>query len=80
MKRTLLLSAALFGALSLACVAHSQGMSDQQNAPSASTSSGNTEYGGVSGTSSATGGSTRAEWTQPATCGRLSHCNPNAGH
>ncbi|MBP0589700.1 hypothetical protein J8I87_08210 [Paraburkholderia sp. LEh10] len=81
MKTTFLLSAAFLGAISFAGGVNAQSTSGQQNAQPATTSTSNTEYGGVSGTSSAMGSSARAEWSQYVTsCGHLPRCSPNAGH
>lgn len=87
MKMTFLLSAALLGTLSLACAVQAQYMSGQQNAQSASTSAspgtstnaarGTSEYGGVSGGTSATGQLNRSGW---APCGHLPQCSPDSGH
>ncbi|OUL90455.1 hypothetical protein CA603_17285 [Paraburkholderia hospita] len=80
MKTMYLLLAALLGALALASFAHAQDTSSQQNAQAASTSNSNAEYGGVSGSTSATGSTTRTGWPQDATCGHLPRCGPDAGH
>lgn len=78
MKTTILVSAALLGILSLASVAQAQDASGQQDGQSASANaSSNTGYGGVSGSTSASGSMDRSGL---ATCGHLPQCNPDSGH
>lgn len=78
MKTTTLVSAALLGILSLASVAQAQEASGQQDGQSASTNArSDSEYGGVSGSSSASGGMSRPG---SATCGHLPQCNVDSGH
>ena len=79
MKTTFLVSAAaLFGALALGGAAQAQDASGQQNDQSASIGnpSDTSGYGGVSGSTSASG-IARSGW---ATCGHESKCNPDSGH
>jgi cell division protein FtsL len=81
MKRTFLLFAALLSALSVVSVAHAQNTSAaQQDAQAAQTSTSNTEYGGVTGNTSAMGSATYTGSPRQATCGHLPQCGPNAGH
>ncbi|MBN3763755.1 hypothetical protein [Burkholderia sp. Ac-20365] len=80
MKTRIILCAAFATALSLAGVAHAQNTTTQQNAQPAATTSTTTEYGGVSGSSTAMGGSTRAGWVQSSSCNYLPRCAPNSGH
>jgi hypothetical protein len=78
MKTTILVSAALLGMLSLAGAAQAQDASGQQDGQTASANaSSNAGYGGVSGSSSASGGMARSAW---ATCGHLPQCNADSGH
>ncbi|MGF6633252.1 hypothetical protein OKW39_000403 [Paraburkholderia sp. MM6662-R1] len=89
MKTTILASAALVGILSLASVGQAQEASGQQDgqaqqAPgqqdgqsASANASSNSAYGGVSGSSSISGGMGRSGW---ATCGHLPQCNPDSGH
>lgn len=86
MKTTFLMSAALLGTLSLAGAVQAQDTSGQQDGQSVSastiaspgtstsTSPGTSAYGGVSGSTSASGGLTRPG------CGHLPQCNPDSGH
>ncbi|RZF26252.1 hypothetical protein EVC45_29415 [Paraburkholderia sp. UYCP14C] len=78
MKTKILASAALLGILSLAGVAQAQDASAQQDGQSAlANASSNSEYGGVSGSTSVSGSMDR---TRSATCGHLPQCNPDSGH
>ncbi len=89
MKTTFLMSAALLGTLSLASAVQAQDMPRQQDAqpvsvstsasPGTSTSAtpGTTAYGGVSGSTSASGSLAGAGWTN---CGHLPRCSPDSGH
>jgi hypothetical protein len=80
MKTTILVSAALLGILSLAggAQAQAQDASGQQIGQSASAdASNNSGYGGVSGTTSASGSMDRLG---SPTCGHLPQCNADSGH
>ncbi|SEJ91955.1 hypothetical protein [Paraburkholderia diazotrophica] len=78
MKTTIFVSAVLLGILSLAGVAQAQDASGQKDEQSASANaSNNSGYGGVSGSTSASGSMDR--WGA-ATCGHLPQCNPDSGH
>ncbi len=80
MKTAILVSAALLGILSLAGVAQAQAQdaSAQQDGQSATANaSSNSEYGGVPGSTSASGSMDRS---RSATCGHLPQCNADSGH
>ena len=84
MKTTFILSVTLLIALPLVGTAQAQDLSGQQdpqpvsaaNSASPATSA-NSGYGGVAGSTSATGNVGRADWTR---CGHLPKCNPDSGH
>jgi len=80
MKARFILAAALTGALSVASAAYAQDTPAQQNAQPPAASQSTSEYGGVSGSSTAMGPATRSDWMRPATCGHQPRCNPNTGH